>query len=55
MKTYKYTLDCKYYTKRFDSIDELINDITTSGMDPNYLILKNGVSVGEEAIDFISF
>jgi len=50
-----YTLDCKYYTKKFDSIHELINDITTSGTDPNYLILKNGVSVGEEAIDFITF
>ena len=55
MKTYKYTLDCKYYIKEFNSIDELINDITTSGMDASYSILKNGISIGEEAIDFITF
>ena len=50
-----YTLDCNYYTKEFNSIDELINDITTSGMDPSYLILKNGVSIGEMAEDFLIF
>jgi len=50
-----YTLDCNYYTKEFNSIDELINDITTSGMDSSYLILKNGVSIGEMAEDFIIF
>ena len=50
-----YTLDCSYYTKSFDSIDELINDVITSGMDPNYEIIHNGVSTGEMVIELISF
>tara|TARA_R100000935_G_scaffold28725_3_gene49125 strand:+ start:6230 stop:6394 length:165 start_codon:yes stop_codon:yes gene_type:complete len=53
--TKTYTLDCKYYTKKFNSIDELINNIKSSGMDPNYEILIDGVPCGEEAINFITF
>lgn len=53
--TKTYTLDCKYYRKHFYSIDELINNIKTSGMDPNYEILIDGVPSGEEAINFITF
>jgi|TARA_R110000782_G_C14494180_1_gene377725 hypothetical protein len=49
-----YTLDCKYYDKEFSSIDELIEDVTISGMDPNYEILKNGIKTGEDAIDLIT-
>ena len=51
----KYSLDCSYYDKEFDSIDELIDDIASSGMDPNYVITCNGISTGDIAIDMIPF
>ena len=51
----KYSLDCSYYDKEFDSIDELIDDIGSSGMDPNYEITCNGISTGDIAIDMIPF
>ncbi len=51
----KYSLDCSYYDKEFDSIDELIDDIASSGMDPNYEITCNGISTGDIAIDMIPF
>ena len=50
-----YTLDCNYYTKEFASINDLIEDVTISGMDPNYEILRNGIKTGENAIDLISY
>jgi hypothetical protein len=50
-----YSLDCSYYDKEFDSLNELINDVMISGMDPNYEITKDGKGIGEEAIDFIEF
>ena len=50
-----YSLDCSYYDKEFDSIDELIDDIASSGMDPNYEITCNGINTGDIAIDMIPF
>lgn len=50
-----YSLNCDYYTKEFTSINELMDDIISSGMDPNYEITLNGKGVGEEAIDLIQF
>lgn len=50
-----YSLDCSYYKKEFNTIDELINDITISGMDPNYEITRNGKPTGEMAIELIMF
>ena len=50
-----YTLKCSYYTKQFKTVNELINDIIDSGMDPNYEITYNGKSTGQEAIDLIQF
>jgi len=50
-----YSLNCSYYTKQFPTLNELINDIMISGMDPNYEITRNGEGIGEEAIDFITF
>jgi hypothetical protein len=41
-KSQGYSLDCSYYEKSFPTIDELINDVMTSGMDPNYEITFNG-------------
>ncbi len=53
--TSKWSLKCKYYAKEFDSLNELIRDIMTSGMDPNYLITRDGKSIGEKAINHIVF
>jgi hypothetical protein len=50
-----YSLDCKYYDKKFGTISELINDVVISGMDPNYEVTKNGVPTGEDLIDLIQF
>ena len=46
-----YTLDCSYYEKSFNSIPALIEDVLSSGMDPNYEILRNGKKTGENLID----
>jgi hypothetical protein len=48
-----YTLDCDYYTKSFSSINELLDDILNSGMDPNYTILFNNIPTGETAWDLL--
>ena len=50
-----YTRDCNYYTREFSTVDELIQDIMISGMDPNYEIMFNGQPTGEQAIDLIQF
>ena len=50
-----YSLDCKYYDKKFGTISELINDVVISGMDPNYEVTRNGVPTGEDLIDLIQF
>ena len=50
-----YSLKCDYYTKQFSTIDELINDVMVSGMDPNYETTRNGKGTGEYAIDLIQY
>ena len=50
-----YTLDCKYWENEFYSIDALVNAVVESGMDPNYEIMCNGKSTGEQVIDLIVF
>jgi hypothetical protein len=50
-----YSLDCDYYTKQFSSLDALLIDIATSGMDPNYPITFNGNPTGDLAIDLLQF
>ena len=50
-----YSLDCSYYNKKFVTLNELLDDIASSGMDPNYEITCNGKGIGEEAIDMIPF
>lgn len=54
-QTNMYGLKCSYYTKTFPTLDQLIDDIIQSGMDPNYEITFNGKGTGEEAIDLIQF
>jgi hypothetical protein len=50
-----YSLDCNYYEKEFSTIEELIEDVVLSGMDPNYEITRAGEPTGELAIDLIQF
>ena len=50
-----YSLNCNYYKKEFNTVDELVNDIMMSGMDPNYEITRNGKLTGEMVIDLIQF
>ena len=50
-----YSLKCSYYTKQFSSIDELVNDVITSGMDPNYEVTLDGRSMGFDIINYIQF
>ena len=50
-----YSLDCSYYDSKFETLDELLDDIASSGMDPNYEITCNGLGTGENAIDYIVF
>ena len=51
----KYSLDCSYYDRSFDTVDQLIDDVVISGMDPNYEITRNGVGTGEMIIDLMPF
>lgn len=48
-----FSLDCKYYDKEFSSIEELVDEVITSGMDPNYEITEDGEGIGEQVIDLI--
>ena len=50
-----YSLNCDYYDREFDTIDALVDDVVSSGMDPNYVIMYNGVGTGSMVIDFIVF
>lgn len=50
-----YSLDCIYYTKQFNTLNELLTDIVLSGMDPSYEITFNGKRTGDIAIDLIEF
>jgi hypothetical protein len=48
-----YSLDCDYYKKSFATLEELIDDIVSSGMDPNYEITLNGNPTGDIAFHHI--
>lgn len=48
-----YGLKCGYYKKKFATLEALLQDIISSGMDPNYLITRDGKSTGEYASDLI--
>jgi hypothetical protein len=50
-----YSLKCNYYEKEFNTVDELVDDVMMSGMDPNYEITRNGEPTGEMVIDLIQF
>lgn len=48
-----YSLNCDYYTKEFQTLEALIEDVIITGMDPNYAIIRDGRCTGEEVIDLI--
>ena len=48
-----YSLKCKYYTKEFTTLELLLNDVLTSGMDPNYQVTLKGRSIGGTAFDYM--
>lgn len=48
-----YGLACPGYTKEFPTIAELLEDIISSGQDPNYEVTRNGVSIGELAFSLM--
>ena len=48
-----YSLNCSFYTKRFKTLDALIDDVLSTGMDPNYEITRDGKPTGEILWDFI--
>jgi hypothetical protein len=50
-----YSLICSYYEKEFSTLDELLQDVEASGMDPNYEISRNGKGTGEFVSDLLQF
>jgi hypothetical protein len=50
-----YSLNCEYFNEEFKSINDLVNYIVKTGMDPNYEITKNGKSMGEKACEYIGY
>ena len=50
-----YSLNCDYYQEEFTTLDQLIDAVISSGMDPNYEITHNGKGMGEMAADLITY
>ncbi len=48
-----WSLNCEWYTNQYPSVDELLDAILSSGMDPNYEITFDGVGTGELAAHLI--
>ena len=48
-----YRLKCSFYNRQFSTLEELIEDIVSSGMDPDYFVTKNDKSTGEKAIVYV--
>ena len=48
-----YSIDCSYYEKEFNTLDELIDDVIIVGMDPNYEVTFDGKGTGEDLCDLI--
>ena len=48
-----WSLDCDYYDKSFETINQLIDDVLMNGVDPHHEVLHDGKSIGEWLDDFI--
>jgi hypothetical protein len=51
----KYSINCSYYKKSFNTITELVDDIISSGMDTDYYITLNGKKTKELVSSLIIF
>lgn len=49
-----YSLNCDYYSKEFETIEELLKDILNSGMDSSYEITKDGKGIGQSAFQLLT-
>jgi len=49
-----YSLDCLYYDREFNLLIDLINDVISTGMDPNYEITLDGQGTGELLFEVMS-
>ena len=49
----KWGLDSSYFSTEFNSLNELLIYIVDCGVCPNQEVTKNGIGIGENAIDFI--
>jgi len=50
-----YSSKLSYYKKEFNSLEELIDDVMVSGVDPNCYITKDGKSIGEKAVEHLTY
>lgn len=50
-----FTIDDPYYTSEWGTLAELIHDVVHQGYDPNYYIVRNGVTTGELLADLVQF
>jgi hypothetical protein len=50
-----YSLDCSYFKEEFETLDELIDRVMYSGMDPSYEITKDGKGTGELLENFLMY
>ena len=48
-----YSLKCPYYDREFNLLIDLINDVVSTGMDPNYEITLNGQGTGETLFELM--
>ena len=48
-----YSIACNYYTKEFNTLEELIDDVILVGMDPNYEVTFNGEGTEEYLCDLL--
>ena len=52
---FMYSLEYNDYTSEFSTIEELVNDIVSKGLDPSIEITKNGKKIGQDLISFMIF
>jgi hypothetical protein len=50
-----YSLDCSYYKTEFETLEELIEAVMLSGMDPSYEVTFNGEGIGENIGDYLMY
>lgn len=51
----KFSVDCPYYKKEFDTIEELVEAVINDGVDPCLPLLINGKPTGETVEAYLTF